>query len=185
MEVRALFYYFTARPLEETCRGAKSFSCPAYRRAAEREVDSTILLTLAALHSGQSDSAASWPHRCHMMPPQGSVMGGQVLTALREFPLPCFPHPALRKHACVFSVGVWVCCLTGPSHHRAVEHKRLRLPNRLAPPPRFLDNPAVTLFVASRCLTHLLILVGRRPCGGVDVKPALPVYAGKIRCQGK
>lgn len=82
-------------------------------------------------------------------------------------------------------VGVCACCLTGPSHRRAVEHKRLRLPNRLAPPPRFLDNPTVTLLVASRCLTHLLILVGRRPCGGVDVKPALPVYAGEIRRQGK
>lgn len=57
----------------------------------------------------------------------------------------------------------------GPFHHRAVRHKRLRLPNRLAPPPRFLDNPAVgpstppPPFVASRGLTHLVNISNASP----------------------
>lgn len=43
------------------------------------------LLILAAKNAGQNVSAAFWPRRCHTMPPQGNVMGGQVWPQWKSF----------------------------------------------------------------------------------------------------
>lgn len=74
IKVVALFYFFHSSLREN----AKPVIAPFASAAAKRELDSAMLLTL---HSGAKKKrlcSLAGRTACHMMPPQGSAMGGQV-----------------------------------------------------------------------------------------------------------
>ena len=69
------------------------------------------MLILAALHAGQNVSPASWPRRCHTMPPQGNVMGGQVWPQWKR--LSCHvSHIHCRGNMHVCGCSVWTCWMS-------------------------------------------------------------------------
>lgn len=66
------------------------------------------LLILAAKHAGQNVSAVYWPRYCHTMPPQGSVMGGQVWPQWKSFSCHV-SHFHSRGNMYVGGCSVWTC----------------------------------------------------------------------------
>lgn len=66
------------------------------------------LLILAAMHAGQNVSAVFWPRCCHMMPPQGNVMGGQVWPQWKSFSCHV-SHIHCRGNMYVYGRTAWTC----------------------------------------------------------------------------
>lgn len=72
------------------------------------------LLILAARHAGQNVSAVFWPRCCHTMPPQGSVMGGQVWPQWKSLSFAVFPTSTAEERLCT---GVQ-CVRFGSERHK-------------------------------------------------------------------
>lgn len=139
IKVVALFYFFRSSLREN----AEPVIAPFVSAAAKRELDSTMLLTL---HSRAKKTIVQprWPHRLPHDATARQRNGWPSLNRTGRVSLAMFPTSSAEETCmCVQCGCAGACCLHGALSSPRSKDKRLRLPNRLAPPPRFLDNPAV------------------------------------------